>query len=252
MGPKHNSGLPDRLLLDSTSTCNTSRSTILCIAESFDFRGGNRITTEGCNRGSSTGRANRVSFKLYSNLFLVPKKDGGQCPVINLKVLNNFVSKKHFKMEGIHTLKDLLKRGDWLAKIMPSFQYPSTPTTKISQVHVPREDLPIQLPTLQPILNLMGVQKNSKTSTSNPLRSTLIAYIDNLLLLAESKDLILDQVTGVRYLLECLGFIVNIKKSILDPAQVIEFLGLSVDSLAMEIRLPPVKIKQKLTSWQKQ
>ena len=130
MGPKHNSGLPDRLLLDSTSTCNTSLSTILCIAELFDFRGGNKITTEGCNRGSSTGRANRVLFKLYWNLFLIPKKDGGQRPVINLKVLNNFVSKKHFKMEGIKTLKDLLKRGDWLAKIMPSLQYPSTPTTK--------------------------------------------------------------------------------------------------------------------------
>ena len=89
-----------------------------------DFRGGNRITTEGCNRGSSTGRANRFLFKLYSNLFIVPKKDGGQRPVISLKVLNNFVNK------GIYTLKDLLKRKDWLAKIMPSFQYPSTPTTK--------------------------------------------------------------------------------------------------------------------------
>ena len=65
-----------------------------------------------------------------------------------------------------------------------------------------------------------------------------------MLLLVESKDLILDQVTGMRYLLECLGFIVNIKKSILNPAQVMEFLGLSVDSLAMEIRLPPIKIKQ--------
>ena len=51
----------------------------------------------------------------YSNLFLVPKKDGGQRPVINLKALNNFVNKEHFKMGGIHTLKDLLKREDWLA-----------------------------------------------------------------------------------------------------------------------------------------
>ena len=61
--------------------------------------------------------------------------------------------------------------------------------------------------------------------------------------MVEFKDLILDQVIGVRYLL---GFIVNIKKSILDLAQlqVLEFLGLSVDSLAMEISLPLVKIKQ--------
>ena len=53
----------------------------------------------------------------YLNLFLVPKKDGGQRPVINLKALNRFVQKEHFKMEGIHTVKDLLRQGDWLAKV---------------------------------------------------------------------------------------------------------------------------------------
>ena len=45
----------------------------------------------------------------FSTLFLVPKKDGGQRPVINLKALNNFVRAPHFKMEGIHTLKTLLQ-----------------------------------------------------------------------------------------------------------------------------------------------
>ena len=44
----------------------------------------------------------------YSNLFLVPKKDGGQRPVINLKALNSFVHTEHFKMEGIRALKDLI------------------------------------------------------------------------------------------------------------------------------------------------
>ena len=38
-----------------------------------------------------------------STLFLVPKKDGGQRPVINLKCLNSFVVSPHFKMEGIQT-----------------------------------------------------------------------------------------------------------------------------------------------------
>ena len=37
--------------------------------------------------------------------------------VINLKALNQFVYPEHFKMEGIHTLRDLLRPGDWLGKI---------------------------------------------------------------------------------------------------------------------------------------
>ena len=53
----------------------------------------------------------------YSQMFLVPKKDGRQRPVINLKRLNQSVKTEHFKMEGTHMLKDLLKAGDWMAKI---------------------------------------------------------------------------------------------------------------------------------------
>ena len=52
-----------------------------------------------------------------SKVFLVPKKDGGQRPVINLKKLNEFVHTEHFKMEGIHLLKDLLRKGDWMTKV---------------------------------------------------------------------------------------------------------------------------------------
>ena len=47
-----------------------------------------------------------------SQLFSVPKKDGGMRPIINLKSLNTFVDTVHFKMEGIHMLKDILKSGD--------------------------------------------------------------------------------------------------------------------------------------------
>ena len=37
----------------------------------------------------------------YLNLFLVPKKDDRQRPVINLKALNEFVAPVHFKMETL-------------------------------------------------------------------------------------------------------------------------------------------------------
>lgn len=51
-----------------------------------------------------------------SQLFSGPKRAGGR-PIINLKRLNSFVETVHFKMEGIHMLKDILKPGDWMAKV---------------------------------------------------------------------------------------------------------------------------------------
>ena len=53
----------------------------------------------------------------YSNMFMVPKKDGGQRPVINLKHLNRFGKSEHFKMEGLHTVKALIQKNNWLAKV---------------------------------------------------------------------------------------------------------------------------------------
>ena len=38
-------------------------------------------------------------------------------PVINLKALNQFVYPQHFKMKGIHTVRDLMQPGDWMTKI---------------------------------------------------------------------------------------------------------------------------------------
>ena len=173
----------------------------------------------------------------YSNLFLVPKKDGGQCPAINLKALNEFVNKQHFKMEGIHTLKDLLRKGDWLAKIDLKDAFFSIP------IHINHKQFLwfiFKEKTYQ--FNCLPFGLSSApwvfTKTLKPALAILrergvhlIAYIDNLLILAEPRELILDHVTGTRYLSEGLGFIVNTKKSVVNPAQVIEFLGLSVDSM---------------------
>ena len=57
----------------------------------------------------------------------------------------------------------------------------------------------------------------------------LIIYIDTILILAETKEGTQEQAEALVYLLECLGFILNReKKSVLSPAQVMEFLGFTV------------------------
>ena len=55
--------------------------------------------------------------QFLSNLFLVPKKDGGNRPVINLKALDSFIPYSHFKMEGLHLLKDVLRENDFMCKV---------------------------------------------------------------------------------------------------------------------------------------
>ena len=55
--------------------------------------------------------------QFVSRLFLIAKKDGSFRPVVNLRPLNQFMARVHFKMEGIDMLKDLLLENDWMASI---------------------------------------------------------------------------------------------------------------------------------------
>jgi len=55
--------------------------------------------------------------RFYLRLFLVPKKGGQFRPVINLKPLNRWIQYHHFKMEGIHVVRDLLIKEDYMTRI---------------------------------------------------------------------------------------------------------------------------------------
>jgi len=52
--------------------------------------------------------------QFVSRIFLVPKRDGSFHPVINLKPLNFFIRKCHFKMEGTEMLRDLPQPSSWM------------------------------------------------------------------------------------------------------------------------------------------
>ena len=186
----------------------------------------------------------------YSNSFLVPKKDGGQRPVINLKALNSFVHPEHFKMEGIQTLKDLLGQGDWLTKVDLKDAYFAVPIHHANQKHL---QFQIQGKTFRFTCLPFGLSSAPWvfTKTLKPALAILrqrgvrlIAYIDDILLISDSAAQALEHVQALAYLLECLGFTINTEKSVLTPTQNIEFLGLLVNSIDMELRLPPPKIKQ--------
>ena len=201
-------------------------------------------------KGAVSEIQNNDQGGFYSNLFLVPKKDGGQRPVINLKPLNQFIHAEHFKMEGIHTLRDIVKPGDWLGKVDLKDAYFTIP------IHTPHRKylrfnfqgksyqfncLPFGLcsapwvftKTLKPAIALlreMGVR--------------IIVYIDDMLVLAESRDMAREALEALSHLLECLGFIINWGKSVLEPDNTIEFLGLTINTKSMILSLPAGKLKK--------
>ena len=62
-------------------------------------------------------KSSKETGQFVGHLFLRPKKDRAQRPVFNLKPLNAYVRDKHFKMEGIPMVLDLIQSNYCLAKI---------------------------------------------------------------------------------------------------------------------------------------
>jgi len=69
-----------------------------------------------------------------------------------------------------------------------------------------------------------------------------VLYLDDMLIMAQSKERLRSYLATAVELLVSLGFIINTKKSIFIPSQVIEFLGFVLDSRVMTIALPNRKI----------
>ena len=58
-------------------------------------------------------RVHKNTLGFYSFPFLVPKKEGGKRPVINLKPLNEYIRKKPFHMTTLKEVGQAIRHGDW-------------------------------------------------------------------------------------------------------------------------------------------
>ena len=76
---------------------------------------------------SAMRKVNPRPDQFISQIFLVPKKDGSQRPVVTLKPLNHLMARRKFKMDSARTLKDLVRRNDWLVSIDLKDAYLSVP-----------------------------------------------------------------------------------------------------------------------------
>ena len=85
------------------------------------------------NKGAIVETPNHLKGKFISNLFLLEKKDRGNRPVIKLKHLSQLIPYQHFKMEGLHCLRNIPKKGDYICKLDLKDAYFSVPLNPASR-----------------------------------------------------------------------------------------------------------------------
>ena len=187
------------------------------------------------------------SDQFVSNLFLVPKRDGGSRPVINLKDLNEYLQYNHFK--GIHLLRDLMRPNDWLGKIDLKDAYFVVPIWENHKKYLRFlwKDSLLEFACLPFGLAVApGVFTKIMKPVVALLRRTgirLIIYLDDLLFMNSSKVGLQQDMTTAQYLLENLGFVINLEKSCFQPTQQLKFLGFVVNTLDMTLLQPDCKVE---------
>ena len=146
-------------------------------------------------------------------------------------------------------LRDLLKKGDFMVKLDLKDAYFTVPVWIGHQKYLRF----LWKETLWEFACLpFGLASAPRTFTKimKPVVATLrnlgirvIIYLDDLLILADSEQTARLHLATAQNLLENLGFVINLKKSVLSPVQKIEFLGMTVDSLTLCLALPRDKIR---------
>ena len=147
-------------------------------------------------------------------------------------------------------LRDLLRKDDWLVTVDLKDVYLSVPIAEVhrkflqfiwEEQHYEFQCLPFGLASAPRVF----------TKLLRPVMATLrrrgircIIYIDDLLLLSQSRAELDSATRAVLGLLTYLGFVINWGKSVLEPQRRLHFLGFLVNSIDLTLTLPTDKLER--------
>jgi len=72
----------------------------------------------------------------------------------------------------------------------------------------------------------------------------LVIYLDDMAIISPSRELSSQEAAIVIQTLESLGFIINKKKSVLIPSQIMVYLSYVIDSVELIVSLPEENLKR--------
>ena len=170
-----------------------------------------------------------------SPICVIPKKTGDLRVILNLKKINVFISVQHFRMERLNVILPNLRLQDWAVSI----------DLKDAYLHVPvhpqsRRLLGFKFLDKTYVYKVLPFGLKDSPWVFSRIVATVIAhlrlqgiriyyYMDDWLLVAESQSLLQSHLQATLQLAQRLGFIVNLKKSVLTPQRMPVYLGASLD-----------------------
>lgn len=191
--------------------------------------------------------------QFISSFFLVPKPDGSQRFILNLKSLNRFLEPPHFKLEDYRTVLKLIYKDCFFTTLDLKDAYFLIPIDSNNRKYLkftyngnfyhfncipfglctaPYVFTKIMKPVLK-CLRLKGI--------------TCVAYLDDILIISKDQREGEKDVATALELLLYLGFIINYDKSSLIPTQKCKYLGFLFDSVKMLLSLPQSKVDRIVT-----
>ena len=170
-----------------------------------------------------------------SPIFVIPKKTGDLRVILNLKKINVFIPVQHFRMETLNVILPELRPQDWAVSL----------DLKDAYLHVPihpqsRRLLGFRFQGKTYVYKVLPFGLKDSPWVFSRLVATVIAhlrlqgirifyYLDDWLIVAESQSVLQSHLRTTLQLVQNLGFIVNLKKSVFTPQKMPVYLGASLD-----------------------
>lgn len=183
-----------------------------------------------------------------SNIFLRPKKSGEYRMILNLKALNESVIYHHFKMDHLNSTLTLVRPDCYFTSLDLSDAYYSV---SVAPAHRKYMQFSFNGQFYRYTCLANGVSSAPRTFTKimkvplTTLRQQhgiiITAYLDDLLIIADSPEQVLKATHLAQSMLSSLGFTISPQKSVIKPTQSITFLGFDINSHTMLVSVPPTK-----------
>ena len=185
----------------------------------------------------------------YYRIFLVPKKNRKFRLILDLSLLNRYIEKQAFKMETVKSVRQAMRLNDWAVSIDLTDAYLHVLIHRQSRkyLHFVHEDqvyhfsaLPFGM-SLSPLIfsKLMDV-------IAAFLRQRAISvfpYLDDWLIKNLIHNRLITQTKICIQTIQSLGFLPNLKKSDLFPAQKFTFIGMEFLTQQNLVRVPADRVQ---------